>query len=73
LLSGLKTTLNSFFKLPQKPHIVFKIDVSLYTIFLYIGCEVGSVARANAKALKRYAHLITCHFSKGVIHDSHWR
>jgi len=58
-LSGLKTTLNSFFKLPQKPHIVFKIDVSLYTIFLYIGCEVGSVVREceSVKALPTPNHL----------------
>ncbi len=42
------------------------MDVSLYTIFLYIGCEKASFVCAYPKALKCNAHLITCTGAKGI-------
>lgn len=41
------------------------MDVSLYTMFLYIGCEKASFVRAHPKALKCNAHLVTLHASDG--------
>ena len=45
---------------------MFKIDVSLFTIFLYIGCEKASFVRAHPKALKYNTHLITCAGAAGI-------